>query len=151
MERLKHRTDFRAAAAATRAPGKAFVLLARRRADQGAVRVGYTVSRQVGNAVERNRARRRLRELMRLASAGSLHCGHDYVLVGRRAALNSPFGDMAKELVAALTRVHTAELQGTGGAGKPPLHEAGAPNFTPPKPRRNPEPQGPPRSADAEH
>ena len=53
------------------------------------MRVGFTVSRQVGNAVERNRVRRRLREMVRLATAGSLHAGHDYVLIGRRAALEA--------------------------------------------------------------
>ena len=56
MERLKRRTDFRAAAAGARAPAKAFVLQARRRddigADQAAVRLGFTVSKQVGNAVD---------------------------------------------------------------------------------------------------
>ncbi len=138
MERLKRRTDFRAAAAAKRAPGSAFVLQARRRADEGDVRVGFTVSRQVGNAVERNRVRRRLRELVRLATAGSLHAGHDYVLIGRRAALESPFGRMMQELDAALGRIHARERDGAGSARKRPLHEAGSPVCAPPKTRQNP-------------
>jgi len=142
MERLKRRTDFRAAASGTRAPGSAFVLQARPRADQGGVRVGFTVSRQVGNAVERNRVRRRLRELVRLARVGSLHAGHDYVLVGRRAALKAPFDEMMKELDLALNRIHIRDRLGTGAARKQPLHEAGSPATVRPVPqakaRRNP-------------
>ena len=70
MERLTRRTDFRAAAAALRASVGAFVVQARRRAEDGPVRIGFTVSRQVGNAVERNRVRRRLRGLVRMMSVG---------------------------------------------------------------------------------
>lgn len=142
MDRLKRRADFRATAAGTRTSGKAFVLQARRRADEDAVRVGFTVSRQVGNAVERNRVRRRLRELVRLANADTLRSGHDYVLVGRRAAVQLPFGDMIREFDKALGRVHAREAEGTGSAGPRPLHEAGsraqgsaAKGSTAPKPR----------------
>ncbi len=92
MERLRRRTDFRAAAAGQRASVGAFVVQARRRAEAGPVRIGFTVSRQVGNAVERNRVRRRLREMVRLSAGGGMHDGHDYVLIGRRAALAVPFG-----------------------------------------------------------
>jgi ribonuclease P protein component len=123
-ERLKRRADFRAAAAGTRVSGSAFVLQARRRADEGVVRVGFTVSRQVGKAVERNRVRRRLREIVRLAGAGKLHAGHDYVLVGRRTALNALFDEMVRELDAALNRIHAIEQERTGGGPKPHLHDA---------------------------
>ena len=127
-ERLKRRTDFRAAASGMRAPGRAFVLQARRRADEGSVRVGFTVSRQVGNAVVRNRVRRRLRELVKRADPGRLRAGHDYVLVGRSAALAASFGDMARELDVALDRIHARERKGTGGAATGPIHEAGSPS-----------------------
>jgi ribonuclease P protein component len=126
LERLKRRADFRAAAAGgTRVSGSAFVLQARRRADQGAVRVGFTVSRQVGKAVERNRVRRRLREIVRLADAGMLHAGHDYVLIGRRAALDARFDEMVRELDTALNRIHAIERERTGGAAQRHLHDAG--------------------------
>jgi ribonuclease P protein component len=153
VERLKRRSDFRAAAESSRASGRAFVLQARQRAEEGAVRVGFTVSRQVGNAVERNRVRRRLREIVRLsAAAGAAHLrpGHDYVLIGRRAALAAPFGEMMQELDKALIRVHAGDGRGTakgaakrtakravkgaGGVRRDPLHEAGSPSR--PKPRR---------------
>ena len=146
MERLKRRTDFRAAAAGARAPGSAFVLQARRRGEQGQesnqesdkeagpVRIGFTVSKQVGNAVERNRVKRRLREIVRLAPATALYAGHDYVLIGRRAALQAKFGDMARDFGAALHRVHQAHAgkRGETAAAKAgtvsasPLHEAGS-------------------------
>ena len=134
MERLKRRTDFRAAAQSAlkgmRAPAKAFVLQARSRGDQGAIRVGFTVSRQVGNAVERNRVRRRLREIIRLGGNAKLRAGHDYVLIGRRAALQLPFADMMRDLDAALRRVHAtiraAERGGTGVVNEGSLHKAGS-------------------------
>ena len=147
VERLKRRSDFRAAAESARASGRAFVLQARERAEDGAVRVGFTVSRQVGNAVERNRVRRRLREIVRLsAAAGAAHLrpGHDYVLIGRRAALAAPFGEMVQELDRALIRVHAGDAKGAdrgagkgaGGVRRDPLHEAGSPS-RPLKPRRH--------------
>ena len=91
MERLRQRADFLAAASGIKVPAAAFVLQARKRRDAGPARFGFTVSKKVGNAVERNRVRRRLREIVRLWAATRLHAGHDYVLVGRRAALNLPF------------------------------------------------------------
>ena len=126
MDRLKRRADFRAAAAGIRATGNAFVLQSRRRADEADIRVGFTVSRQVGNAVERNRVRRRLRELVRLAGVESMRCGHDYVLIGRRAALQEPFRAMIGQFGKALDRVHAREAEGTGSAPQRPLHEAGS-------------------------
>ena len=146
MERLTRRTDFRAAAAGMRASVGAFVVQARRRAETGPVRIGFTVSRQVGNAVERNRVRRRLREIVRLAQGSGMRAGHDYVLIGRHAALKAPFGEMRRELDAALSRIHDPERtqetrQGTGGARERSLHQAGSPPATPRrKPRRKPLP-----------
>ena len=138
MERLKRRTDFRAAAAGLRAPGRAFLLQARKRAEAGPVRVGFTVSKQVGNAVVRNRVRRRLREMVRLAPEAELYAGHDYVLIGRRAGLKAPFSEIARELDTALNRIHGPERgarEGTGSAHERPPHEAGSPR---PRPRRQP-------------
>ncbi|HEY7231431.1 MAG TPA: ribonuclease P protein component [Pseudolabrys sp.] len=106
MERLRQRADFLAASSGIRVPLAAFVLQARNRRDKGPARFGYTVSKRVGNAVERNRVRRRLREVVRLSAATRVRDGHDYVLVGRRAALDRPFGQMTQDLEAALRRVH---------------------------------------------
>jgi ribonuclease P protein component len=106
MERLRQRADFLAAASGVKIPSAAFVLQARKRSDEGPVRIGFTVSKKVGNAVERNRVRRRLREIVRLNGAARLRAGHDYVLVGRRAALRLPFARIAEEFSGALRRLH---------------------------------------------
>jgi ribonuclease P protein component len=82
------------------------VLQVRRRNDNGPPRVGFTVSRQVGTAVERNRARRRLKEVVRLAAPGRIRPGHDYVVVGRVAALTMPFALLLEEFKGAVERIH---------------------------------------------
>jgi len=106
MERLRQRADFLAAAKGTKVPAAAFVLQALKRTDEGPARVGFTVSKKVGNAVERNRVRRRLREVVRLSRPTRIRAGHDYVLVGRRAALNLPFARITEDFEGALRRVH---------------------------------------------
>lgn len=69
------------------------------------IRVGFTVSRKVGNAVVRNRVRRRLREVARLEIPGQARSDLDYVLVGRQAALGRDFGVLRQELHEALKRL----------------------------------------------
>ena len=106
FEQLRRRADFLAAATGAKAHATGFVLQSRDRGDQAPPRVGYTVSKKVGNAVERNRVRRRLREIVRLSAASRLRAGHDYVLIGRRAALNLPFARMTEDFEGALRKVH---------------------------------------------
>jgi ribonuclease P protein component len=119
MERLRQRADFLAAAAGARASVTGFVLQALRRREDGLVRVGFTVSKKVGNAVERNRVRRRLREVVRLAPPDRMRPGFDYVLIGRRAALGLPFGRLSEDFGRALERVHTAPDRPTKAARNP--------------------------------
>jgi ribonuclease P protein component len=119
MERLRQRADFLAAAAGSRVPVSGFVLQALDRRKDGPVRVGFTVSKKVGNAAERNRVRRRLREVVRLAQPSSMRPGHDYVLIGRRAALDLTFEALIEDFARALGRVHGGK--GTGNVtGMPP-------------------------------
>jgi len=73
--------------------------------DGPAVRVGFTVSRKVGNAVARNRVRRRLREVARLVIPAQARADLDYVLVGRQAALKRDFAALRQDLVEALKRL----------------------------------------------
>lgn len=70
-----------------------------------AIRVGFTVSRKVGNAVVRNRVRRRLREVALQIIPGQAQAGLDYVLVGRQGALKRDFAVLKDELVEALRRL----------------------------------------------
>jgi len=108
MERLRQRADFLAAASGQKAPTAGFVLQLRKRLDTGVCRVGFTVSKKVGNAVERNRVRRRLREVVRLTDAAAMHPGHDYVLIGRRAALSLPFQRISDDFKGALRRLRVS-------------------------------------------
>jgi ribonuclease P protein component len=115
MERLTQRADFLAAAKGRRVAGGAMVLTAHVRKTSAPPRFGFTVSKKVGNAVERNRVRRRLREIVRRHAALLAQSGHDYVLIGRRAALQMPFERMVAEFTGALTRLH-GERRGRGAA-----------------------------------
>ena len=116
MERLRQRADFLAAASGIKSAATAFVLQARKRVDDGPARFGFTVSKKVGNAVERNRVRRRLREIVRIAGSNRIRTGHDYVLIGRRAALKVPFARIAEDFEGALRRVHAGRNGNTGSA-----------------------------------
>jgi len=125
MQRLRQRSEFLAAATGAKAPVTGFVLQALDRREDGPVRVGFTCSKKVGNAVERNRVRRRLREVVRLAPPDRMRPGHDYVLIGRRAALDLPFERMVEDFDRALRRLHAAP---TGSGGK---RTGGGPSRTP--------------------
>lgn len=70
-----------------------------------AIRVGFTVSRKVGNAVVRNRVRRRLREIARMVIPADARPDFDYVLVGRQGAIARDFAALQQELLEALKRL----------------------------------------------
>jgi ribonuclease P protein component len=106
MDRLRQRAEFLAVAAGAKIPAAGFVLQARRRDDEGPARVGFTVSKKVGTAVERNRVRRRLREAVRRSASRCMRAGHDYVIVGRRAALTVDFARLMGDLEQSLACVH---------------------------------------------
>ena len=105
MDRLRQRADFLAVANGARVSSAAFALQARRRDDQGPIRVGFTVTKKNGTATERNRIRRRLRELVKRLDVISMRPHHDYVLVGRREALTRDFAVMLDDLRSALKRL----------------------------------------------
>ncbi|RTL53637.1 MAG: ribonuclease P protein component [Bradyrhizobiaceae bacterium] len=111
MDRLTQRADFVAAAGGPRSAGPAFTLQSRRRDDSGPVRFGFTVTRKIGTATERNRIRRRLRELVKRLDVTSVRPHHDYVIIGRRAALDRGFAVMLDDLRSALRRL---ERQASG-------------------------------------
>lgn len=87
------------------------VLQARRRTEpienNGRVaRFGFTATKRLGNAVTRNRARRRLKETVRLVASDMARAGYDYVVIARQGALTRSFGDIQNDLRAAFERVH---------------------------------------------
>ena len=105
MDRLRQRADFLAVANGTRANSAAFVVQGRPRDDDGPIRIGFTVTKKNGTATERNRIRRRLRELVKRLDVIPMRPHHDYVLVGRRAALHRDFTTMLDDLRQALLRL----------------------------------------------
>jgi ribonuclease P protein component len=126
MERLKRRRDFLAAATGASVSTPGFIIQERHRGDGGPVRVGFTVSRKVGGAVERNRLRRQLKELVRLSATTGLNAGSDYVLVGRRAGLEIPFVKLTVDLAGALKRLEKRRAGGPGPRGKAALPPSAA-------------------------
>ena len=105
---LTKRADFLKAASARRQGTGGFLLQARdRRDDSPQVRIGFTASKKIGNAVLRNRAKRRLRALAREVLAGLAQSGWDYVLVARpEATVSRPYAELVTDLQSALRTVH---------------------------------------------
>ncbi len=112
MERLKRRQDFVAAARAKFAAMPGMVVQARDRADGKPPRVGFTATKKLGNAVARNRVKRRLREIARLQLEASARLGHDYVLIGRGTSLTRSFTELEQDLNSALKRLHRTSHPG---------------------------------------
>ena len=103
--RLKRRAEFlRAAAKGRKAPVPGLVLQALARGDAGPLRVGFTVTKKVGNAVIRNRTRRRLKEAARMVLADQDLRGTDLVLIGRDATRSRRFIALQEDLRRALAR-----------------------------------------------
>lgn len=122
LPRLKNRADFLRVAKGRNAAMPGLVLQARARADGGvtltsAPRVGFTVTRKVGNAVVRNRAKRRLRAVADAVLAQRARPDHDYVVVGRSGTVTRGFVALCSDLDRALAKVH-APARGGGGQRK---------------------------------
>lgn len=114
MEPLRRRQDFIAAAKALHASMPGLVVQARNRDDGMAPRVGFTATKKLGNAVIRNRIKRRLREAARLTLPAIAHRGFDYVLIGRAGAAKRPFAELQKDLISALKRLHGTPHEAAG-------------------------------------
>ncbi|MCC6737258.1 MAG: ribonuclease P protein component [Bauldia sp.] len=115
MDRLLARRDYLAVAKGRKVGRPSFLVQALERGTDGPARFGFTVTRKIGNAVVRNRVRRRLKEAVRLIGRSAARPGTDYVLVGRPGALGRSFDRILADLAGAL-----AELGGRAATTTPP-------------------------------
>lgn len=109
FDTLKSRKEFLAVQKGQRVRGPHFLLEMVQQAPSQTTRgskprVGYTVTKKQGNAVERNRIKRRLRAATRAVK--SYQAGTDYVFIGRNTVLHVPFDALLKEVSARLCRAH---------------------------------------------
>ena len=116
---LKRRAQFLRIRKGARWATAAFVLEAKPRDEEAAdardePRFGFTVTKQVGKAVERNHIRRRLKAAVRDVQMAYAKGDFDYVLIARRPALTSAYTALVSDLVAALERVHRTPAGRTG-------------------------------------
>jgi len=123
LARLKTRADFlRVAAARRRAVRPGLLLQAAPRPPgldgERAVRVGFTASRRVGNAVVRNRAKRRLRAAAAAVLARGGRPGTDYVLIARAATAARPYAELVGDLESALQQVERRGGEARAGRGE---------------------------------
>lgn len=122
LRRLKARAEFTTAAAkGSRAHRPTLSLQRHERADgDAATGVGFTVTKKEGNSVERNRIRRRLREAARMIVPGHGGAGVDYVVIGRRQLLDSPFPSLLNDLKEALAEASRRRARGAKTAPRMP-------------------------------
>lgn len=127
LGRLTRRAEFQRVSRGGRVSGASFTLQSRRREESEAevasgARIGLTVTRGVGGAVERNRVRRRLKEALRAAQPLETEGDHDYVLVARREALGRRFAALVDDVRYAFraARRRGADTCGRGSAARAP-------------------------------
>jgi len=106
LEHIRVRRDFLAAARADKQVRRGFVLQARNRGDAQPARIGLTATKKIGNAVIRNRTKRRLRALARDLFPRHAKTGYDYVLIGRVHTKDRKWDDLQSDLTSALQAIH---------------------------------------------
>jgi ribonuclease P protein component len=130
--RLTKRSDFVAAASGRRFRTERMTVQSRRRDDaetnSGGLRIGFTVTRKVGHATERNRIRRRLRTACRIAAADFSDAGLDLVVVARREALCADWSALVDDLSRALHVLTKNSGPRPGGAVSPDSGKSGSPH-----------------------
>jgi ribonuclease P protein component len=120
LETLKTRAEFLAVRGGARFSSPAFVLETKPRAARSGEdsapgpRFGFTITKKIGNAVTRNRIRRRLKAAIAPLSATLAAPANDYVVIARKPAFDIPFASLQKDLERALQRVHHAASERSG-------------------------------------
>lgn len=113
LQTLKTRPEFLAVRGGSKASVAVCLIEAKARAPDRTAstgpRFGFTVTKKLGNAVTRNRIRRRLKAALSRVAPSHARDGFDYVVVARSAAFDRPFEDMVRDLERALTGVHTPQ------------------------------------------
>ncbi len=117
LDGLRKRADFLRAARGIRRVGRGLTLetCATPEAKPHTVRLGFTASKKIGNAVARNRAKRRLRAAARAVLPLLGREGNDYVLVARQATLTREFDGLTADLAEALQAAHVAQRRNADG------------------------------------
>jgi ribonuclease P protein component len=105
IERLRKRPDFLACAKGPHCARGAVLIQARLRDENPLVRAGFTATKRIGGAVERNRAKRRLREAARLILPDLAHPGFDYVFIARGGVTTRPWPRLLDDVKSALLRL----------------------------------------------
>lgn len=107
-QRLKKRWEFLRASARGKRAARPGLVLQALAVPEPSLRLGFTVTKKIGNAVNRNRARRRLKEAARLTLPDMALSGWDLVLIGRDATAERPFPLLIEDLRAALRQAGVA-------------------------------------------
>ena len=105
IERLRKRPDFLACAKGPYCARGAVLVQARPRDENPLIRAGFTATKRIGGAVERNRAKRRLREAARLILPDLAHPGTDYVFIARGGVTTRPWPRLLDDVKSALLRL----------------------------------------------
>jgi len=122
--RLKRRAEFQRVGRGRRTQAPSFTLQANRRAESlGFARFGLTITKKVGNAVERNRIRRRLREALRLTVGLETRPDHDYVLMARRETLGRRFEALQADMRRAFSQASAAGAKADRGSARRPVQD----------------------------
>jgi ribonuclease P protein component len=117
--RLKSRPEFLRVREGERRKGRFFILeVLDRKEPNEPPRAGFTVTKKQGNAVERNRMRRRMKEAVRLSAQFAMQPGHDYVIVAHREVLGAPFDELTKALVTRIASRQNSNSKGRRTPGK---------------------------------
>ncbi len=111
IERLKKRADFLHLTSNGRRAVAAGMVVQRLPNRLEKARIGFTVTKKIGNAVARNRVRRRLREVVRLCFSECGQEGYDYVIIGRACAKDRPFEALKQDFVSAVGALSKPEKE----------------------------------------